>query len=130
MVAQVHGLGALQVRVAGHLPVEVLRGALDEHGHQRGDRTLDLGCALARVHRQVGHHLVVARARRVQPAADRSDDLRQAPLDRHVDVFVVGLEREALVAQLGRHRVEAGEQGVAVLSGDDAALGEHPRVCA
>ncbi len=58
------------------------------------------------------------------------DDLGQAPLDRHVDVFVVGLEREAPLAQLARHRVETGEQRVAVLGGDDPALGEHARVCA
>ena len=34
MVAEVHGLRALQVGVAGHRPVDVLLGALEQHRHQ------------------------------------------------------------------------------------------------
>ena len=48
----------------------------------------------AREHRHVGGDLVVARARGVQLAADRADDLRQPALDRHVDVLVVVVEAE------------------------------------
>ena len=71
------------------------------------------GRALARVHREVGHHLVVARARGVQPPADRPGDLGQAALDRHVDVLVAGREREAALAQLLLDRVESREQRLA-----------------
>ena len=88
-----------------------------------------LGRAVARVHRQVGHDLVVARARRVQAPADRPDDLRQAPLDRHVDVFVLRLERErAPRRELLRDLVEPREQRVAILRRDDPARGQHARV--
>ena len=59
---------------------------------------------LAREQRDVGDDLVVARARRVQLAADRPGDLGQPPLDGHVDVLVVGLERERPVAQLALDR--------------------------
>ena len=54
----------------------------------------------AREHRHVGGDLVVARARGVQLAADRPDDLGQPPLDRHVDVLVVLAERERAVVEL------------------------------
>ena len=47
--------------------------------------------------------------------ADRARELGEAALDRHVDVLVVGREREAPLAQLRRDRVEAREQRVAVL---------------
>ncbi len=116
MVAEVHRLGALQVRVAGHRPVDVLLRALEQRAISAVIARLRLRRALARVHRQIGHHLVVARARRVQPPADRPDDLGQTPLDRHVDVLVVGdRTRKRPSAQLARDRVEPGQQRVAIL---------------
>jgi hypothetical protein len=128
VVGEVDGLGALEVGVAGHRPVKVRVGELDEHALEvlqaleRGQR---VG---AREHRHVGRDLVVARARGVQPPADRADDLRQAPLDRHVDVLVAGLEREVALVELALHPLQAGEQGVAVGLGDDPGLGQHRRV--
>ena len=83
---------------------------------------------LAREERDVGGHLVVARARGVQPAADRPGELGEPPLDGHVDVLVVGREREAALAQLGLDRVQAGQQRVAVLVRDDPLRGQHARV--
>ena len=99
VVAEIDGLGALQVRVAGHRPVDVLLGAR-EHDLPSAPRARCCAAAalLARVHREVGDDLVVARARRVQPPADRARDLGQAALDRHVDVLVLVLEREARLA--------------------------------
>ncbi len=87
-MAEVHRLRTLQVRVAGHRPVEVLLGAAQQARHQLTDRSLRHARALARVQREVGHHLVVARARGMQLAADRAHELGQAPLDRHVDIFI------------------------------------------
>ena len=68
----------------------------------------------AREHRDVGGDLVVARARGVQLAADRPDDLGQPPLDRHVDVLVVGRERERPAVELGLDALEPAQQRVAV----------------
>ena len=46
-------------------------------------------------------------------------ELGEPPLDRHVDVLVVGREREAPRLELGRDGVEAREQRVAVVLADD-----------
>ena len=118
-MAEVDGLGALQVRVAGHRPVEVRLGDVDERGHQVAARSTAAQRVRAREHRHVGRHLVVARAGGVQPPADRPDDLGQPALDRHVDVLVVAANGNAPVAQLGLDRVEAAEQRVASASDDD-----------
>ena len=59
-------------------------------------------------------------------APDGACDLREAALDRHVDVLVVLAERERPRAQLGLDGVEADEQGVAVGVVDDPARREHP----
>ena len=69
----------------------------------------------AREHRHVGRDLVVARAGGVQLAADRAGDLGQPPLDRHVDVLVVGPERELARVELRLDAVEPAEQRVAVV---------------
>ena len=115
VMAEVDGLRALQVRVARQRPVEVALGGVDQRGHERGDR-IDAGQRrLAREERDVGRHLVVARARGVQPAAHRARQLGEPPLDGHVDVLVVGREREAALAQLGLDGVQAGQQRVAIL---------------
>ena len=58
----------------------------------------------------------------MQPATDGPGDLGQAPLDGHVDVFVVRREREGARRQFLGHGVEAGQQSVAVLRGDDPSL--------
>ena len=122
------GLCALQVRVAGHRPVGVFAGAPQERGHQLADRRARGARARGDVHGEVGDHLIVARARGVQAAADRTGQLDQAALDRHVDVFVAGLEAEALLAQLGFDELQPGEQRVAIGRADDLAVGEHARV--
>jgi hypothetical protein len=106
----------------------VLAGALEQRPHQGGDRLAGSRGCLAREHRQVGHDLVVAGAGSVQAPADRTGDLRQAALDRHVDVLVVGGELKAVLGELRRDRLEAGEQRVAVRLGDDPPGGEHLRV--
>ena len=95
VVAEVDGLGALQMRVAGQRPVDVLLSPLDQRPHQPRRRRLSLARPLAGVHDEVCRDLVVARASRVQLAPDRPDQLCQMALDRHVDVFVALHEHEA-----------------------------------
>ena len=50
----------------------------------------------------------------MQLAADRADDLRQPPLDRHVDVLVVVAEREGAGLELRLDALEPAQQRVAV----------------
>ncbi len=129
MVAEIDRLGALQVGVAGHRPVEVLLGARQQRRPSGPSiAALGVGRALARVHREIGHDLVVARARRVQPPADRpaiSVRRRSIAMWMSSSSSANG-KRPSLSSPLDR--VEAREQRVAILRGDDPARGEHPRV--
>ena len=59
---------------------------------------------------------------------DRARQLGEPPLDGHVDVLVVGREREAALAQLGLDRVQAGQQRVAILLREHPLRGQHARV--
>ena len=63
---------------------------------------------------EVGRHLVVARASRVELSADRADHLGQPALDRRVDVLVAGCERELRLLELVEHASEPVEQLVAL----------------
>ena len=112
---EVDRLGALEVRVAGHRPVEVALGEVDERRLQRAQAVERPERVGAREHREVGGDLVVARAGGVELAADRPDDRGQPPLDRHVDVDVVVLEREAPVLELPLDLLEPAQQLVALV---------------
>ena len=114
VVREIDGLGALQVGVARHRPVLVARGELHEHALERLQLLERLQRVRAREHRHVRRDLVVARAGGVEPAADGADDLRQPPLDRHVDVLVVLEERERAALELLLHPLEPAQQRVAV----------------
>jgi hypothetical protein len=128
VVREVDRLGALEVGVARHRPVEVALGGVRQRAGERRRAVRGRRSRLAREERHVGGDLVVARARRVQASADRTDELGQPTLDRHVDVLVAGREREPVLGQLASDRVEPREQHVAVGLGDDAAGRQHPRV--
>ena len=58
-----------------------------ERGVERVDR-------VAHPKPEIGRHLIVARARGVQPPGGRADQLGEAALHVHVDVFQRPLERE------------------------------------
>ena len=108
VMREVHRLGALQVRVAGHRPVEVtVARAARGRSASRCSGLERLQRVRAGEHRHVGRDLVVARARRVQLAADRADDLGQPALDGHVDVLVGVVEAELAVLELAARRARA-----------------------
>jgi hypothetical protein len=128
VVREVDGLRPLQMGVAGHRPIQVRGCLVCQHMHE-------LQHALARVqgvgpheHRQIGGHLVVARARGVHLAPHRPDDLREAPLDGHVDVLVVRANLERVLVDLLPHRLEPALDLCLVLGRDDRAAPEHPDV--
>ena len=64
----------------------------------------------------------------MQLAAGLADQLGQARLDVHVDVFERGAERELAGLDLALDAVQAGEDGVALRRAHDAGLREHRRV--
>ena len=128
VMAQVHRLRALEVRVSRQRPVRVLLGACQQRRHERAEQAQGLPGALARVHRHVRCDLVVARTRGVQALSRRAGDLRDAPLDRRVDVLVLCAEAEAILAQLLLDHIEAGQQRVAVGPLHHSALRQHAHV--
>ncbi len=101
---------------------------LDQHADERLDRNNCASRRIAHEQHDIRCSLVVARARSVQLAADRADQLDQAALDRAVNVLVAGVEAEALVAQLLLDDGEAGPQLGEVSVADDRTASEHRRV--
>ena len=95
-------LSPLQVRVGRHHRLEVRLGARQQQLLQAAQRRALALDHAAQVQAQVGHHLVVAAACRVELGARRAAELGQAALDRHVDVFVVAARREGARFDLGR----------------------------
>jgi hypothetical protein len=87
-----------------------------------------LARASEHVHGEVGGDLVVAGARGVQLAPHGPREFDQAPLDRHVDVFVAVLEGEHPERELRLDLFESLDQVVALLHRDDPPLGQHPGV--
>ena len=88
VVGQQHGLGPLQVRVAGEVGVAGRLGPGEQRPLEREHRRGHLGQRPLRVEPQVGGDLVVAAAAGVELAAGRAGQLGDAPLDRGVDVLV------------------------------------------
>ena len=125
MVSEIDRLGALQVGVAGHRPVEMLLGAYQEHVQQLIDALPPGAGGLTYEQHDVCRDLIVARARSVELAADRPDELGQPSLDRAVDVLVLRRKAKALGSELVGDRVESAQQFVALRGADDLAAGEH-----
>jgi len=128
VVRQIDGLRALEVRVPGHRPVDVRVGDVEQRVLKVADRVPAAQRVGSHEQRHVGGDLVVARARGVQLAADGAGELRDATLDRHVDVLVCWREREATVIELTLDLVQRPQQRVAIVGGDDRARREHGRV--
>ena len=59
-----------------------------------GERAVDAVDGVAHPEPEIGRHLIVARARGVQPPGGRPDQLREPALDVHMDVLERALEGE------------------------------------
>ena len=125
-------------RPAGHAGGACSRASASRRGAPRARASNAISVAqqpdrhpapLAHVQRQVGGDLVVARAAGVQLAAERTDELGQAPLDRHVDVLVALGERERPPPKLAGDR-RRGPRAAASSSSslEHAGACERPRV--
>ena len=125
MMTERHRLGRLQVREPRHDEVEMRLRLPRERELQRGKCPVGAVEPVAHVEPEVGRHLVVARARRMQPAGRRTDQLGQPRLDVHVHVLERARERECAGFDLGQNAVEAGVDLTGVVLGDDALGGQH-----
>ena len=100
MVAEGDRLRRLQVREARHDGGGIFLGAVDQGRLQVGQHRLQPVDGVAHPQPDVERHLVVARARGVQPAAGRADQLGQPRLDVEMDVLELGRELEAAALDL------------------------------
>jgi hypothetical protein len=100
MMTQGDRLCGLQVGEAGHYGRGVLERLFGERsliGDQSGIECVD---AVAHPQPEIGGHLVIARARRVQPARGRPDQLGEPAFDVHVNVFQRALDIELAALDL------------------------------
>ena len=113
VVREVDRLGALQVGVAGHRPVEVALGQVDQRAHQASAAAPVPARLWARTSIATSVATWSLRERAVCSRAPASpDDLGEPPLDRHVHVLVVGLDLEPVLVDLGADLVEAALDGL------------------
>ena len=86
--------GRLQMGEARHDEVEVRLGLARQRQLEDGQGAIGAIDPGAHVEPEIGRHLVVARAGRMQPSRRLADQFRQAALHVHMDVFERALEIE------------------------------------
>ena len=125
MMAEGHRLGRLHMGEARHDGVDMLLGLREQRALQRQQALIGAFAGGAHPKPEIRHHLVVARARGVQPPGRRADDLGQPRLDVQMNVFQFALEDEVAVGDFLFDLVQALEDGLGVILGDDAFGGQH-----
>ena len=103
----VTGCADLQMGEAGHDRADVRFGLGDQRALQALQGCLDAVDRVAHPEPEVERHLVVARPRRVQASGRVADQLGEARLDVHMDVFERDAEGECAVFDLALDPVEA-----------------------
>ena len=128
MMTEHDRLRSLQVGVARHDGLAVLRRLVGDHLDERHDQLFDGRDLFFEIELDVQRHLIVAAARGVQALAVVADALGQLALDKGVDVlgFHVDLQRAGF--DVGKNAAQALNDVGAALLADDAAPAEHGRV--
>jgi len=93
-VAERHRLRGLQMGEARHHGRRVFERLLGERTLIAGERGVDAVDRITHPQSEIGRDLIVARARGMQPAGGRPDQLGKPALDIHVDVLERALEAE------------------------------------
>ena len=126
MMPERHRLRGLQMGEARHHRCGVLQRARGERLLQRGQRRVGLVDRVAHTEAEIGRDLVVARARGVQPAGRRADQLGKPALDVHVNVFERALKSNDALASISDKIVSRPLRDIfRITSGDNALRGEH-----
>ena len=100
MMPEGHRLRRLQMGEARHHRAGVLKRLLGQRQLIGGERGVDGVDRIAHPQPEIGRHLVVARARGVQAAGRRADEIGQPALDVHMNVFERALEGESAALDL------------------------------
>ena len=128
VVRERHRLRDLHMRVARHDGIGVPVREIEQRTLCCLDKVRNLVDRRAQIQPHVGRHLVVARARGMQPLAGIADERGQPALDVHVHVFEIDRPFEAagadLVADLGEALFDRGKVG----GGEDVGRAQHARV--
>ncbi len=93
-MAEGHRLRGLQVRETRHHGRRMFERLLGERALISGERGIDAVDCIAHEQPEVGRDLIVARARRVQPAGGRTDQFAEPALDIHMNVLQRAFELE------------------------------------
>ena len=128
VVSQGHRLRRLEMGEAGHHGPGVGFGLVDEDRLQARQRLVHIVQGLAQPQAQVGGHLVVARARRVQAPGGVARQLGKTGLHVHVDVLERPVERKPAFGDLLADGVQTPEDGIAVRFRYDALTHKHGAV--
>ena len=128
VMAESHRLRRLQVSETRHDRCRVWLRLLDQRRLQRAHVGVQRVDGVPHPQAEVGRHLIVARARGVQPPSRLADNFGQPILDVHVHVFQRAAERQAAFARLLQHLIEPGNDGFAVGLRYDPLARQHRRV--
>jgi hypothetical protein len=123
-----HGLGALQVRVGGHDHMQVARRTVHEGPLQFGEQAVHAVDRVAGPEPQVGGHLVVATAARMQFAAHVPQAVDQRLLDVHVHIFQFLPQGKLAPIHLAADDLQRRLDLPAFVVRQDADLGQHLRM--
>ena len=94
-MTQRNRLGDLQMRVTRHHRAGLGVGAVDQGPLQAAHFEIEAVDRIAQPQPQIGCDLVIARPRGMKAPRHRPDQLSEARLDVHVNVFVFGAEHKA-----------------------------------
>ena len=125
MMAERDGLRGLHMREARHERARMSFRLPRKCELEAGDLAVEVIDGATDIEPEIGRDLIVARARGVQLARDRPDQVLEPRLHRHVDVFVFAAELEAAPLDLGAHGIEARHDGLGLLVAENAAGAEH-----
>ncbi len=122
------GLGGLQMGEARHHRAGMGLGLFGQRQLQVGELRVEFVDRIAHPEPEIDRHLVVARARRMQPARRLADDLLEARLDVHMDVFERAREFERPALDFARDLIQTPGDRRYVVLGQDARRAQHGRM--
>ena len=127
VLREVDGLRLAQVGVAGKDALDVLVCGHRERRHEGVQKTDEVIDGIARVEAQVGRHLVVAGARRVQLLAHFADAPDELVFDKGVDVLGA-LDGERAAVDVVQDAAKPFRDAGGLFGRDDVGLAEHGRM--